>query len=265
MSLALTRDVLDTSPVPAPAQVADPLAIVARLAENPNVDPDKLVKLYELAERSRTARAKEAFNAAISAAKGEIGPIYKNKTVDFTSQKGRTNYRYEDFAEVARTVDPILAQHGLSYRHRATQNGSRLSVTCILSHREGHSEDTTLEADNDNSGNKNAIQAVGSTATFLQRYTLKLALGLSASTDDDARSAKTEARDEPEWSASAQLYFDKAVNRLDAETDATALKKWWNSDEAKKERVDMLDRASQAELLMLAKTRIGELENAAAN
>ena len=50
-------------------------------------------------------------------------------------------------------------------------------------------EETSLEADNDESGNKNAIQAVGSAATYLQRYTLKLALGLAASNDDDAQGA----------------------------------------------------------------------------
>ena len=265
MSLAEIRD-RDAAPmIAAPAPVADPLAIVARLAENPNVDPDKLVKLYELAERSRAARAKEAFNAAIAAAKGEIGPIYKNKTVDFTSQKGRTNYRHEDFAEVARTVDPVLSRHGISYRYKSTQVGGRVSVTCILSHADGYSEDTTLEAGEDSTGNKNAHQAIGSAATYLQRYTLKLALGLAATTDDDARSAAPKPHETPARSESAQRYFDGAVGRLDAAADAATLKKWWNSEEAKKERVDMLDRASQAELLALAKTRIGELENAAAN
>lgn len=169
-----------------PSPVADPLAIVARLAENPAVDPDKLVKLYELAERSRMARAREAFNAAMAAAKGEIGPIVKNKTVDFTSQKGRTNYRYEDFAEVARVVDRVIVRHGLTYRHRATQEHNRIRVTCIVSHADGYSEETTLEAGEDQSGNKNGHQAIGSAATYLQRYTLKLALGLAATADDDA-------------------------------------------------------------------------------
>jgi hypothetical protein len=32
---------------------------------------------------------------------------------------------------------------------------------------------------------KNSLQAIASTTTYLQRYTLKLALGLSVSHDDD--------------------------------------------------------------------------------
>ena len=53
-------------------------------------------------------------------------------------------------------------------------------MTCVLSHRDGHFEETTLTAGRDDSGKKNAIQQVGSTITYLQRYTLKAALGLAA-------------------------------------------------------------------------------------
>jgi hypothetical protein len=75
----------------------------------------------------------------------------------------------------------------LSYRFRSDQTGNKLRVTCRVSHADGYGEDTTLEAANDESGSKNPIQAVGSTAVYLQRYTLKLALGLAASNDDDGR------------------------------------------------------------------------------
>src|SRR5690606_5500273 len=45
----------------------------------------------------------------------------------------------------------------------------------------------------DSSGSKNAIQAIGSTLTYLQRYTLIQALGLAASDDDDGQThGKTE-------------------------------------------------------------------------
>jgi hypothetical protein len=175
---------------PFPSMAVDPwVAMIERAARDPSVDTDKMLKLYDLAERARGARAREAFNAAMAEAKGEIGPIFKNRTVDFTSQKGRTNYRHEDFAEIARTIDPVLKAHGLSYRFRSSQSGKTLTVTCIVAHADGYSEETTLNADNDESGNKNPIQSIGSAATYLQRYTLKLALGLAATLDDDGKSA----------------------------------------------------------------------------
>lgn len=166
------------------------MSFIERAARDTSVDVEKFERLMLMKERVEKQHAERDFNAAIAAAKLEIGPIVKNKTVDFTSAKGRTNYKHEDMAEIARTIDPILARNGLSYRHKSEQSNGKLRVTCIVSHASGYSEPTTLEAAEDHSGNKNSIQAIGSAATYLQRYTLKLALGLSASTDDDGQGGK---------------------------------------------------------------------------
>lgn len=151
-----------------------------------------LEKLMTLQERWETNQARKSFDEAMAAAKAEIPVIVKNRTVDFTSAKGRTHYRHEDLAEIARTVTPILAKHGLSYRYRTSSAPNEpVTVTCIVSHRGGHAEENTLAAGRDESGNKNSIQAIGSTITYLQRMTLKAALGLAASEDDDGASAET--------------------------------------------------------------------------
>ncbi len=169
------------------------ISIIERAARDPSVDIDKFERLMLMKERVERQNAVKAFNDAISAAKGDIGPIIKNRTVDFTSAKGRTNYKHEDFAGITSVVDPVLKRHGLAYRFRSGQNGTKLSVTCVLSHVAGHSEETSLETNEDHSGNKNATQAIGSAATYLQRYTLKLALGLASAHDDDARASGTDA------------------------------------------------------------------------
>lgn len=174
---------------PAPmSETAALISMIERAAVNPAVDVEKFARLLELREKAEASFARKAFNNAVALAKGEIGPIVKDKAVDFTTQKGRTNYKYEGFDTIARAVDPILNAHGLSYRFRASQDGNKVAVTCILAHRDGYCEETTLSVAEDHSGNKNAIQAIGSAATYLQRYTLKLALGLAASLDDDAQS-----------------------------------------------------------------------------
>jgi hypothetical protein len=154
-----------------------------------------LEKLMALQERFDANQARRAFDNAMAAAKAKIPTIVKNREVDFTSQKGRTNYRYEDLGEIAKTVNPILAEYGLSYRFR-TQSpvNEPVTVTCIVSHRDGHFEENTLCAGRDESGNKNSIQAIGSTLTYLQRMTLKAALGLAASVDDDGKSANDGAK-----------------------------------------------------------------------
>jgi hypothetical protein len=147
-------------------------------------------KLMALHERWEANQGRKAFDEAMAAAKAEIPVIFKSREVDFTSTKGRTHYRYEDLAEIAKTINPILSKHGLSYRFRTTSPANEpVTVTCIVSHRLGYSEENSLSAGRDESGNKNSIQAIGSTLTYLQRMTLKAALGLAASDDDDGKAA----------------------------------------------------------------------------
>lgn len=142
---------------------------------------ETLEKLMGLRERYEASQARKAFDEAVADAKAGIQPVLKNR-------EGHNGKRYADFAAIAKAIDPIISQFGLSYRFRTTQT-DRISVTCVLSHKDGHSEETTLSGPPDASGSKNAIQAIGSTLTYLQRYTLVQALGLAASEDDDGGKA----------------------------------------------------------------------------
>jgi hypothetical protein len=154
-----------------------PLDMLNRAVET-GASIEVLEKLMGLQERWESSQARKAYDNAIAKAKAEIPPIAKNA-------EGHNKKRYADFAAIARVVDPILSKNGLSYRFRTRQDDKLISVTCVLSHRDGHSEEATLAGPADNSGNKNAIQAIGSTLTYLQRYSLVQALGLSAADDDD--------------------------------------------------------------------------------
>jgi hypothetical protein len=171
------------------------MALLTHAVQN-GASVETMEKLMALHERYEANQARRAFDQAMASAKAEIPVISKNRTVDFTGRTGvRTHYKHEDLGEIARTVDPILAKHGLSYRFRTTSAVNEpVSVTCIVSHRDGHSEENTLLGPRDESGNKNAIQSVGSTITFLQRYTLKAALGLAAAADDDGKASSDEPK-----------------------------------------------------------------------
>lgn len=185
-------DVVDQADVPvtmtslSPRQMA--YQLIARGADL-SVVKEFIAMNRELADEE----ARKAFIAARAAAKAEIPIIAKNKHVGFESKKAgasSTDYWHEDLAEIVATIDPILSKHGLSYEFVPQQSGSSLTITCILSHEAGHSRSYPMTGPNDQSGNKNAIQAAGSTATYLSRYTLKMALGLAASKDDDGSSAE---------------------------------------------------------------------------
>lgn len=158
-----------------------PMAMVSQAVAS-GASIEMVSKLIDLQERMEKTQGRKAFDIAVSEAKGEIPPIVKGKDVNFN----QTSYSHETLGAIAAVVDPILNKYGLSYRYRAAQHdGGRISVTCVLSHRDGYSEETTLTAGADDSGKKNSIQAIGSTTTYLQRYTLKLALGLATQDRDD--------------------------------------------------------------------------------
>ena len=173
-----------------------PLSMLEK-AVTSGADVAVLERLMALSERWQANQAQRAFAEALSAARGDLPAIVKTKTVDFTSKGGRTNYRYEDLADVIEQISPVLSRHGLSFRWRTdSETPGFVKVTCILSHRDGHSEETALSGPYDTSGNKNAIQAVGSVVTYLQRYTLKASMGIAAGADDDGRQGvPTQGRD----------------------------------------------------------------------
>lgn len=163
-----------------------PMQMAYQLIQN-GADLGSVKEMLAMSRELAAEEAKRAFDAAMSAAKAEIPVISKNRRVGFEHKngEGETNYSHEDLGQIARTVDPILSKHGLSYRYRSQQGEGRVTITCILSHRDGHFEETVLSAAPDASGKKNAIQQTGSAITYMQRYTLKLALGLAAASDDD--------------------------------------------------------------------------------
>lgn len=169
---------------------ADPMVnMIERVVMSADADLDKLERMLAMKERMDAQNARVSFSRALSEARANMPPIVKDATVDFTSNKGRTHYKHETLAGIAKQIDPILSQHGLSYRFRTEQGQGGVKVTCIVQHSDGHSEETSLSGAPDQSGNKNGFQAVGSAVTYLQRYTLKAALGLSAEVDDDAQGA----------------------------------------------------------------------------
>jgi hypothetical protein len=84
----------------------------------------------------------------------------------------------------------MLSQCGLSHQWKTRQDGDNITVECSVTHKLGHSEETSLTAGPDKTGNKNSIQAIASTIAYLERYTLYAILGLaSREMDDDAQGA----------------------------------------------------------------------------
>ncbi|MBW2636954.1 MAG: ERF family protein [Deltaproteobacteria bacterium] len=159
---------------------------IVAMAANPEVDADKLAKLMELGQQFEANEARKAWHSAMARFKENPPKIDKDSTVDFTSSKGRTHYKHASIGNVTEKIAPALAAHGLSAIWKTEQkDGGMIHVTCILSHALGHCEETTMFAAADTSGNKGGIQALGSTISYLERYTILSICGLATHNDDN--------------------------------------------------------------------------------
>lgn len=168
------------------AKVAPTPATMIQTALDKGISPADMEKLYELYERDQANQAVKAFNRAVLAFKANPPVILKDSLVDYTTSKGRTTYRHAKLDNIMAVVDPALHEHGLMVRWKEEpRDDGSIYVTCILSHVDGHSETSTKKGPSDTSGGKNPVQALGSTSSYLQRYTLLEVLGLVAKGVDD--------------------------------------------------------------------------------
>ena len=189
--------------VPAPPQemVTTP-DILLQMAVKQGADLEKLEKLMDLKERNDKYQAKKLYVVAISEFKKKPLEILKDKKVSFKTKKGTpqestTEYDHATLSNVVAVIGTELANHGLSAAWRTDQKDG-VKVTCILTHSGGHSEEVSLTASSDVSGGKNPIQALASTVSYLERYTLLAITGL-ATKDMDANGRVEEVEEEIEY------------------------------------------------------------------
>lgn len=202
----------------APAPVAGPMAGALAFLQNGG-SPEQLEKMMALQERWEAGEAKKEFTEAMAAFKRNPPTILKDKRVYYESkdQTSATDYFHATLGSVCEAIVFGLAEHGISHRWETEQRDARVYVTCILTHKRGHSESTKLDGAPDSSGKKNSLQQVASTVTYLQRYTLLAATGLATkdmpAVDNDGAGAKPPYDAEfalQEWKDAA----DRAVNLL---------------------------------------------------
>lgn len=228
---------------------ATPLQMLA-IAVQQGADIDKLEKLMALARDWETNEARKAYVRAMSSFKAEPHTIFKTKYVDIP---GGAKFHHATLADVVDGVVASLAKFGLSHNWITEQVDRMIKVTCVITHELGHSERTEMSGAPDDSGKKNPIQQVGSTVTFLQRYTLMSLCGLAAKDMDDEtkmnggkpREAEPEGYDN--WTLDMEALADEGLERLTAAWGKASPEfrryvvkfdeKWWLDQKAKAGKV----------------------------
>lgn len=192
--------VLVHQPIQSKAVALNTPAALLQIAMDQGADLDRLERLYDMQLKWEANEARKAFVAAMAEFKKNPPEILKDKHVSFENNKGGiTQYNHATIGGACEKIIPALAALGFSHKwnvHQPENSNGLIVVTCVVTHALGHSEETTLKASRDSSGGKNDIQAVSSTITYLERYTLLAAVGLAPKDmpDDDGRGSETGAK-----------------------------------------------------------------------
>jgi ERF superfamily len=169
------------------------ITTIDRAATDSATGVDKLDRLIDMYERITAQVAKVAHTAALADMQQELPIIEERGRIDFAD--GEQPYTYALWEDINEVIKPILTKHGFALSFRTGRDGDLVAVTGVLSHRAGHSEQTTmlLPADSPPSGagnTMNPIQAIGSATSYGKRYIAAALLNLtSRGADDDPGAA----------------------------------------------------------------------------
>lgn len=132
----------------------------------------------------------KSFASALAAAQGEMsGATKDSKNPHFKSS-------YASLASVVDAIRGPLSKHEIGWTQQVSSEGTTVSVVTILLH-------AGLESGEYRSGTMRATakdaspQAIGSTVTYLRRYSLMATLGIPAE-DDDGEQAQPRGEAKPE-------------------------------------------------------------------
>jgi hypothetical protein len=196
------------------------LALVERALANPDVQVEKLNAILEMkmkwdaqqrhyAKEDAAEQAEREFTAAMVEFKKRVPQILKDKHVEFNTSKGVTSYDHATIGAVCDAIIPALAEAGLTHSWEPKQEGKIIRMTCTVSHPAGHKKSVSMESFADDSGTKNALQAIRSAQTYMERYTLLDVCGVATGgmPDDDGR-ASGPIRDAQVTDSGAARFYD---------------------------------------------------------
>ena len=161
------------------------ITALLHLAVEKGTPVDQLSKLVDLHERMEARQAAKDFADAMAHFQAECPSIKKSSSANIvTSGGGQFAYTYAELDEIARTINPILAKHGLSYTWDTSADEKMLTVVCTVRHINGHSISSSFILPVESKSAMSAQQKYGAAQTFASRKSLSAALGLTT-TDSD--------------------------------------------------------------------------------
>lgn len=180
---------LDLEPIASELPVKqDAFMVLIDQAVKGGAQADVVGKMLDHYERFQKMQAKKAFDEAMQNFKNSVPAVVKNRIADM----GKFKIPYADIEGVCDTIEPHMIANGFDKRWTTEPSERGIVMCCIIKHIAGHSETTILPpAPPEKSGAKNDLHALASSFTYLQRYSLLMALGMAPrGVDDDGNGSK---------------------------------------------------------------------------
>lgn len=146
-----------------------------------------LENVAALVERQRALDAENAFIAAMVQFKKALPDIYRNATGDTLVDGKPVEWDYATLDRICERLVPALSELGIVHNYRTDQStDGMIQVTAVLTHLYGHRWEASLKAPPDTTNEKTPTQAIQSTITSLERYTLLAVCGVAVKQQRDA-------------------------------------------------------------------------------
>lgn len=202
-----------------PSNATSLLQAITQASANPDVNIEKMERLFAMHKELVAKEAEAAFNAAMARAQAKIEPVANN------ASNSQTNSRYAKLAQINRDITPIITAEGLSISFDAGEAPAGLQrIVAIVSHSAGHSRSYHLDLPMDDVGakgtvNKTKVHATGSTNSYGRRYLVCMIFNVTTEDDDDGNKGGGKVMDEGQ-----RADFDAAIDEL---TDRASADKLW--------------------------------------
>lgn len=199
-----------------------PVETLLQLAIEKGVPVETLERLLAMKERIDAQEAKRSFDEAMAAFQAKCPVIKKTKKVP--TKSGATAYAYAPLESIVQQVKEILQRHGFSYSVKTKTGEGNVEATCIVRHKGGHSEESSMEVP---LGNKTQVmsdtQLYAAASTFAKRYAFCNAFGIMTGDEDNEVTLKQKENEQ-----FRKATVQEAETKLRETKNLDELKKVWS-------------------------------------
>lgn len=149
---------------------------------------ETMEKLLAMRRELKGEWAKEQFDISMSKLQADC-PVIEKKKDGAKTKGGVVAYKYAPLDCIVKQTKQTISENGFSYQMKTNNKSGTISATCIVKHKCGHSEASTVEVPlGAQTGVMSAPQVTAAAMTYAKRYAFCDVFGiLTGDEDNDAQ------------------------------------------------------------------------------